>query len=67
MNAGLAPKAPVYGGWESEEPWVAIRCHGHTLGHYLGAVVLFAPTYFFSSFATSARKSCNVSSGGSGT
>ena len=36
-NAGLAPKAPVYGGWESVEPWVDIRCHGHTLGHYLGA------------------------------
>ena len=35
VNAGLAPKAPVYGGWESEEPWVDIRCHGHTLGHYL--------------------------------
>ena len=40
VNAGLAPKAPVYGGWESEEPWVAIRCHGHTLGHYLGAVAM---------------------------
>jgi uncharacterized protein len=37
-NAGLAPKAPVYGGWESVEPWIWIRCHGHTLGHYLGAV-----------------------------
>jgi uncharacterized protein len=36
-NAGLAPRAPVYGGWESVEPWVEIRCHGHTLGHYLGA------------------------------
>jgi DUF1680 family protein len=36
-NAGLAPKAPVYGGWESVEPWVDIRCHGHTLGHYLTA------------------------------
>jgi DUF1680 family protein len=40
VNAGLEPKAPVYGGWESEEPWVNIRCHGHTLGHYLGAVSL---------------------------
>jgi len=40
VNAGLAPKAPVYGGWESEEPWVEIRCHGHTLGHYLTAVSL---------------------------
>lgn len=37
QNAGLEPKAPVYGGWESVEPWVWIRCHGHTLGHYLGA------------------------------
>jgi len=36
-NAGLEPKAPVYGGWESEEPWVSIRCHGHTLGHWLSA------------------------------
>ena len=40
MNAGLEPKAPVYGGWESEEPWVGIRCHGHTLGHYLTAASL---------------------------
>jgi DUF1680 family protein len=39
-NAGLEPKAPLYGGWESEEPWVSIRCHGHTLGHYLSAVAL---------------------------
>jgi hypothetical protein len=38
VNAGLAPKAPVYGGWESDEPWVSIRCHGHTLGHYLTAL-----------------------------
>src|SRR4051812_29589964 len=37
VNAGLSPKAPVYGGWESVEPWVEIRCHGHTLGHYLTA------------------------------
>jgi DUF1680 family protein len=37
VNAGLAPRAPVYGGWESEEPWVDIRCHGHTLGHALAA------------------------------
>src|SRR5690242_2172218 len=40
VNAGLEPKAPVYGGWESEEPWVAIRCHGHTLGHYLSATAM---------------------------
>jgi len=31
-NAGLAPKAPRYGGWESGE-----LCPGHTLGHYLSA------------------------------
>jgi uncharacterized protein len=37
VNAGLAPKAAVYGGWESVEPWIEIRCHGHTLGHYLTA------------------------------
>ena len=36
-NAGLAPRAPVYGGWESVEPWIWIRCHGHTAGHYLTA------------------------------
>jgi DUF1680 family protein len=40
VNAGIAPKAPVYRGWESEEPWIDIRCHGHTLGHYLGAVAM---------------------------
>jgi DUF1680 family protein len=40
VNAGLAPKAPVYGGWESQEPWVDIRCHGHTLGHYLSACAM---------------------------
>ena len=45
VNAGLKPKAAVYGGWESEEPWVAIRCHGHTLGHYLSACsLMFAAT-----------------------
>ncbi|HWS88868.1 MAG TPA: beta-L-arabinofuranosidase domain-containing protein [Pyrinomonadaceae bacterium] len=45
VNAGLRPKAPVYGGWESQEPWVEIRCHGHTLGHYLSACALmFAAT-----------------------
>lgn len=40
VNAGLKPKAPVYGGWESQEPWVDIRCHGHTLGHYLSACAM---------------------------
>ncbi|MEP6729947.1 MAG: beta-L-arabinofuranosidase domain-containing protein [bacterium] len=39
-NAGLSAKAPIYGGWESEEPWIDIRCHGHTLGHYLSAVAM---------------------------
>jgi uncharacterized protein len=45
VNAGLKPKAPVYGGWESVEPWVGIRCQGHTLGHYLSACsLMFAAT-----------------------
>jgi hypothetical protein len=45
VNAGLPPRAPVYGGWESQEPWIDIRCHGHTLGHYLGAcAMMFAAT-----------------------
>jgi uncharacterized protein len=45
VNAGLAPKAAVYGGWESVEPWIEIRCHGHTLGHYLTACAcMFAST-----------------------
>jgi DUF1680 family protein len=37
LNAGLEPKAPVYGGWESKPEWAEINCHGHTLGHYLSA------------------------------
>ena len=41
-NAGLAPKAPVYGGWESEATWTDIRCQGHTLGHYLSACSLMS-------------------------
>src|SRR6185369_14821242 len=45
INAGLAARAPVYGGWESVEPWIGIRCHGHTLGHYLGATAcMYAST-----------------------
>jgi uncharacterized protein len=32
--AGLEPKAPVYGGWESD------TIAGHTLGHYLSACAL---------------------------
>lgn len=39
-NAGLKPKAPAYGGWESEAQWADINCHGHTLGHYLSACAL---------------------------
>lgn len=40
VNAGLKPKALVYGGWESEPTWAEINCHGHTLGHYLSACSL---------------------------
>ena len=40
VNAGLEPKAPVYGGWESVPMWADIRAHGHTLGHYLSACSL---------------------------
>jgi DUF1680 family protein len=40
VNAGLEPRAPVYGGWESEPTWEDINCHGHTLGHYLSACAL---------------------------
>jgi DUF1680 family protein len=40
VNAGLPPKAPVYGGWESDPIWEDINCHGHTLGHYLSACAL---------------------------
>jgi DUF1680 family protein len=32
--AGLEPKGPIYGGWESD------TIAGHTLGHYLSALVL---------------------------
>jgi hypothetical protein len=45
VNAGLEPKAPVYGGWESVQTWADIRAHGHTLGHYLSAcAMMFAST-----------------------
>ena len=40
VNAGLEPKAAVYGGWESEATWADINCHGHTLGHYLSGCAL---------------------------
>jgi DUF1680 family protein len=33
-GAGLPPKAPIYGGWESD------TIAGHTLGHYLSAMAL---------------------------
>ncbi len=45
VNAGLQPKAPVYGGWESAQTWADIRCQGHTLGHYLSAcAMMYAST-----------------------
>jgi DUF1680 family protein len=45
VNAGLEPKAPIYGGWESVPMWADIRAHGHTLGHYLTAAsLMFAST-----------------------
>jgi uncharacterized protein len=45
VNAGLKPKAAVYGGWESEPTWEEINCHGHTLGHYLsGCALAYAST-----------------------
>ena len=34
LYAGLKPKAPIYGGWESD------TIAGHTLGHYMSALVL---------------------------
>jgi hypothetical protein len=40
VNAGLEPKAAVYGGWESAPTWTDIHCQGHTLGHYLSACAL---------------------------
>lgn len=40
VNAGLEPKAPVYGGWESVAMWADIRAQGQTLGHYLTAASL---------------------------
>jgi len=40
VNAGLKPKAPIYGGWESEATWADIHCQGHSLGHYLSGVAL---------------------------
>jgi DUF1680 family protein len=45
VNAGLKPKAPVYGGWESVPMWADIRAQGHTLGNYLSAAsMMYAST-----------------------
>jgi uncharacterized protein len=45
VNAGLQPKAAVYGGWESVETWADIRAQGQTLGHYLSACsMMYAST-----------------------
>jgi len=45
VNAGLQPKAEVYGGWESVATWADIRAQGHTLGHYLSAcAMMYAST-----------------------
>lgn len=41
-NAGLEPKAPIYGGWESEPLWADIHCQGHSLGHYLSGCALMS-------------------------
>src|SRR4051812_49880945 len=37
-NAGLEPKAPVYGGWGSLGASVGTPCPRHTPGHSLGAI-----------------------------
>ncbi len=45
VNAGLQPKAEVYGGWESAPTWTDIHCQGHSLGHYLsGCALMYAST-----------------------
>lgn len=45
INAGLPPKADVYGGWESNPTWAEIHCQGHTLGHYLsGCSIMYGAT-----------------------
>ncbi|SNS47088.1 hypothetical protein SAMN05421770_1011114 [Granulicella rosea] len=45
VNAGLQPKAAVYGGWESVATWADIHCQGHTLGHYLsGCALMYGAT-----------------------
>ena len=45
VNAGLPPKAEVYGGWESAPTWADIHCQGHSLGHYLsGCALMYGST-----------------------
>jgi len=45
VNAGLPPRAEVYGGWESNPTWTEIHCQGHTLGHYLsGCSLMYGAT-----------------------
>ena len=45
VNAGLEPRAPVYGGWESVAIWADIRAQGQTLGHYSSAcAMMYAST-----------------------
>lgn len=45
VNAGLQPRAEVYGGWESAPLWADIHCQGHTLGHYLsGCALMYGST-----------------------
>ncbi len=68
-NAGLEAKAPVYGGWESQEPWVEIRCHGHTLGHWLSACAFMAAStgeerfHQAVAYAVDELKACQSASG----
>ena len=42
VNAGLKPRAPVYGGWESAPTWTDIHCQGHSAGHYLSGVAFMS-------------------------
>lgn len=42
VNAGLKPRAPVYGGWESAPTWTDIHCQGHSLGHHLSGCSLMS-------------------------
>jgi hypothetical protein len=45
INAGLPPRAEVYGGWESTPTWTEIHCQGHTVGHYLsGCSLMYCAT-----------------------